>query len=1255
MMLLGLIAVGILAVASSQNRIANNLALQAAARQQALMGLDAAVAELQMQAGPDQRVTADSGILSESDNYPSHILGVWDSWHSPLYGSHEGKDIRSTYSEGRQNMFRHWLISSNTPANLNQLNSVQTLASRRTGSRVCLLGEGTLGRNTDTRQYIYADLISMPAGTNEGCFAWWVGGENQKANITVRNRKESSDPVEILRRTWDTPAPAFSSEHEQLAHIGDAEEPDKIISLGTLPLVNRASTQGGHPYFFDATVYSYTLPTNVRDGGLKHDLNLLLNKPSLAGTEYARRSDQDCPLAEGEGVPVGTESTMPIGSWQVMHAYYNTYPDGSKGDSAFSARLQGSLTQAYTLMSGDLLAESTDKGDNITFLDTRTLENHSRAGYARTPVLTAFLGCWGLQVSQTKYRKGNTLHYVYSPMVMWWNPYNVPMRVGAKKLWVYSLPYRTTCVQAWDDRAQLKDTKRPWSPKLMMHACMGLGIPYQCAFRMDWGNYFVNSEEDQDSDIIFGPGEILAFTLSGDILSLNEVDNLGTPQECPFIVGDHPDKMTHFRADYQEYVNLTNTAANGMYDMYIDNFHAKLQLEIKSSQFYIGEIAYGIQTSGKQADYFVTMGEVRSNASQFSQSDHTHEVGREAFSITHGYDGIKTTKNIQVSGQVDQFDGVGALSPASFMLGWYDYEKVQEGDMTFLDEKWEVDMFDNEPIYYVAVGIVPKSYNQSFNEGFPLFRGKDYRTKSWQHSSPALWGSALNKPDDQQRQYHPFQLAALDMGVALNRGVLDTVNGRNGVYGITSVGGGGGEDVSFISCMELPVHPPFSLAGFAGMRLTPGWYENGGSGNMRSFSRARRSQYQAGVPGVGIGNSFADPCLPPNDVYTFHESKVSSNVVSNGRLFSDFFDHAFIINDALWDRWFCSSISDMPEKSGGKIKAEQVLNQFVNGEADLPVSRYKLTNSAISRDQMVAKIMASDGWKKVAGYLMIEGGFNVNSTSEATWTAVLQGLAKRDLVTNASQELQKVERRDPSSVLFSRFMVSTGTESIDGGGYSPLQGSAGVRPGMKMAAAWCELRELNSDQIRELAREMVKQVRERGPFLNMSDFINRRLDGGTKAALTGALQAAIDATDINQIFKDASFSVTPAADGTLYSFPNAEQGSIYTAAPGYLIQSDVLMSLGNILTVRDDTFVVRAYGCVRNKHKAIMAQAWCEAVVQRTIDYVDPFNSPDEAPQATTSNTRRSNRSSKQLSDINRLMGRRFRVVSFRWLDSWDI
>ena len=69
--------------------------------------------------------------------------------------------------------------------------------------------------------------------------------------------------------------------------------------------------------------------------------------------------------------------------------------------------------------------------------------------------------------------------------------------------------------------------------------------------------------------------------------------------------------------------------------------------------------------------------------------------------------------------------------------------------------------------------------------------------------------------------------------------------------------------------------------------------------------------------------------------------------------------------------------------------------------------------------------------------------------------------------------------------------------------------------------AWSDLRTLSDSQIKSLARNMVQEVKKRGPFLNMSDFVNRRLQSG-EMGVKGALQAAIDESSINSTFDELS-------------------------------------------------------------------------------------------------------------------------------------
>ena len=1219
MMLLAMLAVAIMAMAASQNRIALQTMLQAEARQQALVGLDAAIGELQAELGPDQRVSASSGIINESEGSTAqHLLGVWNSWDGPIYGrsvSGHGSKISGTYSRGRSDMFRRWLISSRDVNSTRSMDAANQLCSRAPGQRICLVGEGTLGKSLSAQHYVYADLLSMPAtGKNEACFAWWVGGENQKAKVSVQNRKDTDDPYEMLHRTWDTPAPRFVDNRDLDFLQGDIEEPSRLVTLASLPLVGSSSQAAGMPYFFDVTTTSYTLPINVSMGGFKQDLCLLLNKKSLKDTDFAARTDQDCPLVDNQDTPQGTEANMPIGSWQNLHAYYNCWPNGeAKDNKNFTARLLGNVGKPYTRMSGaafdsnlqyaDDINNAAGSGDGQTFFDSRSLmeEGSDSAGYARTPVMLAFVSNFGLVTTPTDKMAGEDMTYdldmCFAPMFLWWNPYNVPMRVRGRQLWAQSLPYKTT----WIDTYCVQETntwKYGWNNYLMQ----------QNRYGQDFGDYFLASAGDNDGDIVFEPGEVLFFSPGKARVS----SDYSKPYSNPWVPGYNPSSVSGYKARFYSGRAASSGEAAGV----------PTQTNIDGGKFYVKlRLGQGNPEGTRSDGYWFAPRRA------------------ECLTVFAGYAG---------AGQADGADTANnkkGISPQRYVLGWYDPQAMSEEQTQFCggsDSEWKTDGSQEDPDvpYYIgAVGVVAKSAGSHTNS--VLFPG-DYRTKLWQHPSPGFWGGAITNPDDQMRKYHPYQLAALRVSAGMDSAPMDNI-GRNGFLGITSEG----EQVSYASVLELPVHPPFSLAGFAGMRLQPGWYRTESGGDFKSQGALRRMQYQAGVPGVGIGNAFADPCLPADDVYTYFQSNLeASQLASNSKLFGDFFDHGLLINDAMWDRWFCSSVSDMPDKGGKKIEAEEVLTKFIKGEDELPVSRYKRVNTPYNDEQVIKRIMADDGWKHIAQYIMIDGGFNVNSISVEAWAATLQGLAQRKLVTGRNNELRQVEEsKSDNQVLFSRFMLSTTDQSIDGqGGYSMMQGSSNFRDG-GMATAWGEVRMLEAEGIRKLAEEMVKQVRKRGPFLSMSDFINRRLEPGANS-LKGALQAAIDATDINRDFDEVR---VPAARGNMFKNPEAGMGSLHTAAPGYLIQSDVLASLGNILTVRDDTFTVRAYGCVRNPNKAILAQAWCEAVVQRTMDYVDPTNNPSDVEYKPDGSK------GDGLSNTNKVLGRQFRIVSFKWLDNWDI
>jgi hypothetical protein len=175
---------------------------------------------------------------------------------------------------------------------------------------------------------------------------------------------------------------------------------------------------------------------------------------------------------------------------------------------------------------------------------------------------------------------------------------------------------------------------------------------------------------------------------------------------------------------------------------------------------------------------------------------------------------------------------------------------------------------------------------------------------------------------------------------------------------------------------------------------------------------------------------------------------------------------------------------------------------------------------------------------------------------------------------------------------------------------------------------------------------MVKQVKLRGPFLSLSEFINRRLDSSSPSlSVKGALQAALDDTDvtINAGFRGRDRTFT-AAEKTFVNaiFPEAMDGAIAYGSPAYIDQADILRNMAEQLSPRGDTFVIRTYGDAMDKNGNVIARAWCEAVVQRTPEYVDP---------ADNSYLKQANLTS----DRNKTFGRKLEITRFRWLTDKEI
>ncbi|MEP4078367.1 hypothetical protein [Haloferula sp.] len=385
-----------------------------------------------------------------------------------------------------------------------------------------------------------------------------------------------------------------------------------------------------------------------------------------------------------------------------------------------------------------------------------------------------------------------------------------------------------------------------------------------------------------------------------------------------------------------------------------------------------------------------------------------------------------------------------------------------------------------------------------------------------------------------------------------------------------------------------------------------------------------------------IGNSSAHPLFEPTQ--TEIETKGHYAGLSN--------DDSYLLNHVLFDDWFMSSIApDLQNFSARPERSTQtVFTEFLDGEQKLP-NRFYLPSrlageeeaSILSRTYLTGRPDRSTGlypFQTAASLFEVEGMFNINSVSLDAWKAVLR--RNRDLDVPYFTNSGSVATETSDAPAYPRTTVAS--DSLGAGGLNPIVGGYSA---------------LTDTQVDALAEEIVDQIRERGPFLSLSEFVNRQLTSNTDRALAGTIQRALDRlAEDSSSTRNPFYSLIAAGEevteeppgNTDYKFPEAALGSTNFGAPGWIRQADVLRPLAPIMSARDDTFTIRAYGDSRNAAGTIQARAWCEVVVQRNADYVDGEDHAHVTPL-----------SDDMESEVNRLFGRRYQLMSFRWLNEDEV
>ncbi|HBR93505.1 MAG TPA: hypothetical protein DEA90_05010 [Opitutae bacterium] len=373
--------------------------------------------------------------------------------------------------------------------------------------------------------------------------------------------------------------------------------------------------------------------------------------------------------------------------------------------------------------------------------------------------------------------------------------------------------------------------------------------------------------------------------------------------------------------------------------------------------------------------------------------------------------------------------------------------------------------------------------------------------------------------------------------------------------------------------------------------------------------------------GQNVQNATTVQCWQGN--YTLSNS-YPNPLVARDRLFDTgysgyHYDGSYLWNDALWDRFYFSSYPAYGDFDFATDTLQN--NRYVPFRDSKQVPLDDETEFRGDGDES-----NPDNNRMASTNLMTEGAFNINSTSVEAWQAWFSSLSGVPIGNEADGE----DLTAPFVRSLKRIGESNGSETAN------------------VENAWTGFRNLTYEEIRDLSEEMVRQVVLRGPFLSMSDFVNRRLvtssnDGSYGLGLKGALQSAIDLT-INNDRVDTFFDKETSSSANLMVDSDYQLDSFISGFPGYLLQGDVLSALGQYMNARSDTFCVRTYGDVRNPvNSTVEARVWCEAVVQRLPDYVRPESvGGDEAYEVASHAD-------------NQRFGRQYKIISIRWLNEDEI
>jgi len=1230
----------------------------------AYLGMQMALGELQKTLGPDQRVSATANLF-EADSARGNTVGVWASADVASLGQEEGDLIT-------------WLASDAVDSN----GEFQTdYEKQEPSSGVILVGVGSVtdqdenGVADDLNQQVVIDLTNTSIeqnGRTVGQYAWWVSDEGTKARINLDRDQQENKQRSVLEAGSSSVANAAALTGLKDLY-SDAGEPviplSKINVLDDLDLITGATESISKDYFYDLTTWSHGVLVDVKNGGLKKDLSLAfeMSDDRFNASEFAAggASTINAP-GFGRVQPVfelpanGTPAYGPV--WHLLRDYYRLYHLMEKPmtDPTLAARVFGPNVNhgEFPLEVGDLTKSKVtlDSQPAILFAGGKAkFFNQSYPLGPLSPLTNGQVG--GEAVFSQEYGNPNSLLDFQmteaDPLRLGFK--GDPLRGGGSSVSDTTMPVMVTGNYMpyvlrfvaemgiyFSERTVVNDNARYVNFNQMTRETFVLHNPYNVkvshegmgvdCFGFDI-SYSLTKYDDNlvpfNKDIVLNPGG------GRKTLQLVSERQIRVP-EGTFTPGQIKPYSANAYSDSES--DKATEAVPGTNPVWHHYKYADLTKGDNQSKYFerpaVDEEPGVDEESGPPDGYFLNI-----NGSTFNKqanSNFTPELDNSLTTIfiaTHlkqdetDWDGVYLKGKWPLASVIDTALLLEGRRENNEIQGsWYRMRpKTLQHTLTDSDISNHLDTpNDPYPTATFDFQLKPAEYQITLEPGSKLA----VRYPAFARSNPLAPvrdnKNLLPADDFIEESKGSFSKLAPDTDVVLRRGSAAGLTSSYNTWGPID-GEGNGVGVTNPVMIELPTSPVLSLGKLQHANIS----------------------IHAHMPALAIGNSLASVYIPKEETY-----ETFDNYYGNERIF---YDLSYLMNDALWDRYFFSSYS-RPYDAGKKKydeSASSVFNMFdavTTGNQSLPNSRMSLYSSAsegtsgIESKLFDGSNIKIDAPARAAENLMVKGSFNVNSTSEAAWRAVLSGARDSAIYqSGAAAESPLTAGNTP----FSRFTQPVAGES------TRSSGSDGDK--------WAGFRSLDDAEIESLATEIVAEIRNRvastspepRPYLSLSDFVNRELKDGSSGS-AGVIQAAIDRAGLNQGISssDSAISEDSLNNGR---FPEPENilladgspGSASMSAPTYLMQADVLQAIGSFISVRSDTFRIRSYGQSLDPISGqVVAKVWYEAIVQRFPEPVNPSSDSPENPNYWTA---------LDSSGDPQPFGRRFKVLSIRQLSADEV